>query len=139
MHCEEVVCDGRRGRRDWYNPPSDPRCREMWTAQAECLRLHRCFVPSTSLVTFSNPLFSWPLINHPTWTFLLRTGNIYYLPGQTVPGCGTAIKQEDCDVSFGSQARLRDCVWNTPCRCRASVWEQRRAMADEGSYTFLWP
>lgn len=63
----------------------------------------RCFVPSPSLVTFFNPLLSWPLMNLQTWTFLLRTGNIYYFPGRTVPGCWTAIKQEDRDVSFSSK------------------------------------
>lgn len=40
-------------------------------------------------------------MNHQTWAFLSRIGNIYYFPGRTVPGCWTAIKQEDRNLSFG--------------------------------------
>lgn len=78
-------------------------CREMWTAGTEGWLLPQMFCSFTQLGHLVHPLLSWPLMNHQTWAFLLRIGNIYYFPGRTVLGCWTAIKQEGREVSFSSK------------------------------------
>lgn len=81
-------------------------------------------------------------MNHQTGTFfiyLLRRVHIYDLPGQAVPSCCSAIKQEDRDVSFSAKPAHTIAFGTHRTDAAQPLGNGRRAMADKGGHAFLWP